>query len=442
MTLLNKLNNKPISVHVTTMGCSKNLVDSEVLMGRLHSAGLQVVHERRMEKADVAIINTCGFVQDAIEENISQILEWISRKEHGRIQKLIVTGCLVKRFKEALQRELPEVDGFYTMDQAHLLVRDLTAGCSPAGQPRRMLSTPSHYAWLKIAEGCDRRCAFCTIPFIRGKNVSRPEEELVEEAQWLARQGVKELILIAQDTTRYGLDIYGKPQLPSLLKELEKVEGIEWIRLHYTYPDKVLYQVLEVMKDSKKICHYLDIPLQHISDPVLSSMRRGHTKALAADILKQFRRQIPDVAVRTTMITGYPGETEQHFQELKEFVESFGFDRLGAFVYSPEEGTAAAGFKHQVPEKVAQKRMEELMELQKNISARLNSRKEGKVLKAIAERKEGPYRVMRSQYDSPEVDTEIFVTDDGTLENGQFYHIQITRAGDYDLWGKPVQTQP
>ncbi|MFO8055605.1 MAG: 30S ribosomal protein S12 methylthiotransferase RimO [Bacteroidales bacterium] len=427
---------KPLCVHVTTMGCSKNLVDSEILMGRMKEAGFDVVHQKAVEKADVAVINTCGFIEESIAENIRQILEITNEKAHKRVEKVVVMGCLGERFKAQLQQEIPEVDKFYGVNETERLLADLGAKCNWRAQAQRMLTTPAHYAYLKIAEGCDRKCSFCTIPAIRGANTSRPLESLVREAEVLAKAGVKELIIIAQDTTRYGVDIYGKNRLADLIKALEIVEGIRWIRLQYTYPDKTLYDVLDVMKSSQKLCHYLDIPLQHVSDSVLASMKRGHTKKMICKLLDDFRENIPDIAVRTTIITGYPGETKEDFDELKSFVQAYNFERLGVFAFSPEPGTPAALLPGAVPEIIRQQRLEELMEIQQEISRKMNRKKQGKIIKAIADHKEENYWVMRSQYDSPEVDTEIYVSEHENIKAGEFYDILITGAGDYDLYGE------
>lgn len=431
---------KPLSIHVTTMGCSKNLVDSEVLMGRLRTAGYKIVHQDAMEKADVAIINTCGFIEDSIIENIRQIMDVGNAKNHGLVDKVIVMGCLVERFKGQLEQEIPEVDRFYGVDDIETILHDLGADYRKELLGERMLTTPSHYAYLKIAEGCDRNCSFCTIPSIRGKNTSKTIEELVDETKFLASSGVKELILIAQDSTRYGVDIYGKSRLADLIKALENVPGINWIRLQYTYPDKSLYDVLQVMKESKKLCHYLDIPLQHINDQVLKSMKRGHSGKVIRDLLDAFRTEIPDIAIRTTMITGYPGEDEAAFEELKQFIQKYRFERLGVFAFSAEEGTSAAKLKETVPDEIKERRISEIMEIQQHISKELNLEKVGTYYTALCDRKEGDTWVMRSQYDSPEVDTEIFVKDHQDIATGGFYKIYITASDEYDLYGDFVES--
>lgn len=430
---------KPLQVHVTTMGCSKNLVDSEVLMGRLQAAGYKIVHQDAMDKADVAIINTCGFIEDSIIENIRQIMDIGNAKNHGLVDKVIVMGCLVERFKGQLEQEIPEVDRFYGVDDIETILHDLGADYRKELLGERMLTTPSHYAYLKIAEGCDRNCSFCTIPSIRGKNTSKTIEELVGEADYLASTGVKELILIAQDSTRYGVDIYGKSRLADLIKALENVTGINWIRLQYTYPDKSLYEVLKVMKESNKLCHYLDIPLQHINNKVLQSMKRGHTGKVIRDLLDAFRSEIPDIAIRTTMITGYPAEDEAAFDELKQFIQKYRFERLGVFAFSAEEGTSAAKLKETVPDEIKEKRISEIMEIQQHISKELNLEKVGTYYTALCDRKEGDTWVMRSQYDSPEVDTEIFVKDHQDIATGGFYKIYITASDEYDLYGEFVE---
>ncbi|MFO8086697.1 MAG: 30S ribosomal protein S12 methylthiotransferase RimO [Bacteroidales bacterium] len=430
---------RPVSVHVTTMGCSKNLVDSEVLMGWLRAAGYKVIHQDKVQYADIAIVNTCGFIEDSITENINQILEIIKAKENGLVDKVYVMGCLVQRFKDDLRHAIPEVDHFYGVDEIGLILKDLGVDYRHELTGERMISTPSHYAYLKISEGCDRNCAFCTIPAIRGKNKSKSIEEICDEAASLASKGVKEIILIAQDITRYGVDVYGKKQLPKLLRELDKVEGIYWIRLQYTYPDNVLYEIIDLMKNSSKLCHYLDIPLQHIDSEILKSMNRGHSRDNIMDILQQFREEIPDIAIRTTFITGYPGETEEKYSQLKDFIQSFRFDRLGVFPFSPEKGTAAADLNSQVPMEVRQKRAEEIMVLQQGIARSLNHNKIGDILTAIVDRKEGDSWVLRSQYDSPEVDTEIFVAEDQNLTQGHFYQVKIISAEDYDLNGSVLE---
>lgn len=434
------MNNIPLSVHVTTMGCSKNLVDSEVLMGRMKAAGYEVVHQDTMEYADVAIINTCGFIQDSIVENIRQIMDIVNTKNHGIAKKVIVMGCLVQRFKDQLELEIPEVDEFYGVDEIEQILHDLGTEYQRELMGERMLTTPEHYAYLKIAEGCDRKCSFCTIPDIRGANKSKSIEELVNETKYLAGRGVKELILIAQDTTRYGVDLYGGKRLADLLKALEEVDGIEWIRIQYTYPDKSLYDVLEVMKNSNKICHYLDIPLQHINDSILKSMKRGHNKKTICDILDAFRNAIPDIAIRTTFITGYPGEGQAEFEELKNFIRQYRFERLGVFAFSPEEGTGAAELKDDIPANEKENRASEIMELQQEISRQMNFDKIGKTIKAIVDRWEDDTWVLRSQHDAPEVDTEIYVKDHAGIETGQFFNIRITAADDYDLHGEIAGT--
>lgn len=430
---------KPLSIHVTTMGCSKNLVDSEVLMGQLRAAGYKVVHQDAMEKADVAIINTCGFIEDSIAENVGQIMELTEAKKHGMVDKIVVMGCLVQRFKEQLELEIPEVDRFYGVDELAMILEDLGADYRKDLLGERMQVTPSHYAYLKIAEGCDRKCAFCTIPQIRGRNKSKTIEAITQEARYLASKGVKELILIAQDTTRYGIDIYGESRLPELLRELDKTDGIRWIRLQYTYPNKVLYDVLEVMKNSDKICHYLDIPLQHVSDKILKSMKRGHTGKIIRELLDAYRREIPDMAIRTTMISGYPGEGEQEFEELKDFIRKYRFERLGVFAFSPEQGTLAATLDDDVSASEKNRRADEIMELQKEVSASLNADKIGAQMLLVADRFENDTWVCRSQYDSPEVDTEIYVKDNEAIQQGQFFKAIITEADDYDLYGEFVE---
>ncbi len=422
------------------MGCAKNLVDSEILMGRLEAAGYRVVHQDVMERADVAIINTCGFIADSVAENINQILEFTRAKEQKLVNRVLVMGCLSQRYREQLELEIPEVDIYYGVDDMELLLRDLNVSSEKRHLRERKITTPSHYAYLKISEGCDRKCSFCTIPLIRGRNKSLPVEEVVADARMLMQKGAKELIVIAQDITRYGVDLYGESRLAHLLRELDTVEGIEWIRLQYTYPDKSLYEVLEVMKSSSKICHYLDIPLQHVSDRVLRSMKRGHTGKIIRDLLDSFRREIPDIAIRTTLITGYPGEGEREFEELKDFIRDYRFERLGVFAFSPEEGTLAATLDDTVPVEIKQKRVEELLSLQQEISRDMNLQKVGKNFTAIADRREEDVWIMRSQYDSPEVDTEIYVKDHEKIVQGGFYNVHIYSSDDYDLYGELAES--
>ena len=426
------------NINVVTLGCSKNLYDSEVLMGQLKASDKAVVHENDTD-SDIVVINTCGFIGDAKEESINTILHYINEKENGNVEKVFVTGCLSERYKPDLEKEIPDVDEYFGTHDLPNLLKVLGADYKKELVGERLTTTPKHYAYLKISEGCDRSCSFCAIPLIRGKNISQPIENLVTEAEKLASNGVKELILIAQDLTYYGLDIYGKRRLADLLKELVNVEGIEWIRLHYAYPTGFPKDVLEVMKSETKLCNYLDIPLQHINSDILKSMRRGHNREVTEKLLTDFRTAIPDMTIRTTLIVGYPGETQEKFDELKQWVTESRFDRLGAFAYSHEEDTHAEKLVDDVPEEVKQARVAELMELQAGISFDLNQQKVGKTFKCIFDRQEGDYFIGRTQYDSPDVDNEILVNATGHYINiGKFIDIKITEATDFDLIGSPV----
>ena len=425
-------------INVVTLGCSKNLYDSEVLMGQLKANAKKVVHESN-EPADIVVINTCGFIGDAKEESINTILHHINEKEAGNLEKVFVTGCLSERYKPDLEKEIPDVDQYFGVNDLPNLLKVLGADYKKELVGERMTSTPTHYAYLKISEGCDRSCSFCAIPLIRGKNVSQTIEKLVNETKILATKGVKELILIAQDLTYYGLDIYGKRRLGDLIKELAKIEGIEWIRLHYAYPTGFPKDVIEVMKNEPKVCNYLDIPLQHINSDILKSMRRGHTRQVTEKLLLDLRDSMPDVTIRTTLIVGYPGETEEKFNELKLWVKETRFDRLGVFSYSHEEDTHAERLVDDVPKEVKQARVSEIMELQAQISFELNQEKVGKVYRCIFDRQETAYFIGRTQYDSPDVDNEVIVdANKYTLKLGEFVKIKITEATDFDLFGVPV----
>ncbi|AKA35903.1 Ribosomal protein S12 methylthiotransferase RimO [Flagellimonas lutaonensis] len=423
-------------INVVTLGCSKNVYDSEVLMGQLRANNKEVVHE---EEGNVVVINTCGFIANAKEESVNTILEFVQKKEAGEIDKVFVTGCLSERYKPDLQKEIPNVDQYFgTSDLPHLL-KALGADYRHELVGERLTTTPKNYAYLKIAEGCDRPCSFCAIPLMRGKHRSKPMQELIAEATKLAANGVKELILIAQDLTYYGLDLYKKRNLAELLRQLVKVEGIEWIRLHYAFPTGFPMDVLDVMREEPKICNYIDIPLQHISDPILKSMRRGTTKAKTTKLLQDFRAAVPDIAIRTTLIVGYPGETEEDFQTLKEWVAEMRFERLGCFTYSHEENTHAYSLIDDVPEGVKQQRANEIMELQSQISWELNQEKIGKIFRCIIDRKEGSHFIGRTEFDSPDVDNEVLI--DATkhyVKIGDFTHVKITDAADFDLFGEPV----
>ncbi len=423
---------------MVTLGCSKNVYDSEVLMGQLKANNKDVAHE---EEGNVVVINTCGFIANAKEESVNTILEYVQKKEAGDVDKVFVTGCLSERYKPDLEKEIPNVDEYFGTTDLPNLLKALGADYKHELIGERLTTTPKNYAYLKIAEGCDRPCSFCAIPLMRGKHKSKPIEELVEESEKLAAKGVKELILIAQDLTYYGLDLYKKRNLAELLQKLTKVEGIEWIRLHYAFPTGFPMDVLEVMKKEPKVCNYIDIPLQHISDSILKSMRRGTTKEKTTKLLEDFRIAVPEMAIRTTLIVGYPGETEEDFQILKEWVKEMRFERLGCFTYSHEENTHAYSLKDDVPDEVKQQRANEIMEVQSQISWELNQEKIGKTYKCIVDRKEGDHFVARTEFDSPDVDNEVLV--DATqhyVKVGGFTNVEITEASDFDLYGIPVQS--
>ncbi|QOR74563.1 30S ribosomal protein S12 methylthiotransferase RimO [Cruoricaptor ignavus] len=423
-------------INIVTLGCSKNLYDSEVLMGQLKASGKDVVHE---EKGDIVVINTCGFIDNAKEESINTILDFVEAKNRGEVEKVFVTGCLSERYKPDLEKEIPNVDQYFGTRDLPILLKHLGADYRHELVGERLTTTPKHYAYLKISEGCDRPCSFCAIPLMRGKHTSTPIEKLVLEAENLARQGTKELILIAQDLTYYGLDIYRKRALAELLRALAKVDGIEWIRLHYAFPSGFPEDVLDVIREEEKICNYIDIPLQHINTEILQSMKRGTTHEKTNMLLQKFREKVPDMAIRTTLIVGYPGETEEKFQELKAWVEAQQFDRLGCFTYSHEENTAAFALEDDVPQDVKERRVEEIMEVQAQISWAKNQRKIGKVFKCIFDRKEGNYFVGRTEYDSPDVDNTVLVSaEDAYISPGDFANVLITSAEEFDLYGEIV----
>jgi ribosomal protein S12 methylthiotransferase len=428
---------KKNKINVVTLGCSKNVYDSEVLMGQLRANDKEVVHE---EEGNVVVINTCGFIANAKEQSVNTILEYVQKKEAGEVDKVFVTGCLSERYKPDLQKEIPNVDEYFGTSELPNLLKALGADYKHELIGERLTTTPKNYAYLKIAEGCDRPCSFCAIPLMRGKHKSKPIEELVTETEKLAAKGVKELILIAQDLTYYGLDLYKKRNLAELLEALVKVEGIEWIRLHYAFPTGFPMDVLEVMKKEPKVCNYLDIPLQHISDSILKSMRRGTTQAKTTKLLKDFRATVPEMTIRTTLIVGYPGETEEDFQTLRNWVEEMRFERLGCFTYSHEENTHAYNLEDNIPEAVKQERANEIMEIQSQISWELNQQKIGQTFRCIIDRKEGNYFIGRTEFDSPDVDNEVLI--DATkhyVKQGEFVDVRITEAADFDLYGDPVQ---
>ncbi len=426
-------------INVVTLGCSKNIYDSEVLMGQLKANGKEVVHEDEHDDGNIVVINTCGFIGKAKEESVNTILHYAHKKERGEVDKVFVTGCLSERYRPDLEKEIPDVDQYFGTHDLPNLLKVLEADYKHELLGERLTTTPKHYAYLKIAEGCDRPCSFCAIPLMRGKHRSKPIEELVAEAAKLAEKGIKELILIAQDLTYYGLDIYKKRALADLLKELVQIDGIEWIRLHYAFPTGFPLDVLEVMKNEPKICNYLDIPLQHINTEILKSMRRGTTHEKTNKLLQQFREAVPNMAIRTTLIVGYPGETEEIFEELKQWIANTRFDRLGAFAYSHEENTHAATLEDDVPEAEKERRVAEIMEIQSQISWELNQQKIGNTYKCIFDRKEGNYFFGRTEFDSPDVDNDVIVdARKHYVQIGQLVNIKITAAGDFDLQGVPV----
>ena len=427
---------KKNTINVVTLGCSKNVYDSEVLMGQLKAGGKEVVHEK---EGNIVVINTCGFINNAKEESINTILDYVQQKEAGLVDKVFVMGCLSERYKPDLEKEIPDVDQYFGTSELPALLKVLGADYKHELIGERLTTTPKNYAYLKISEGCDRPCSFCAIPLMRGAHISTPIEDLVTEAEKLAAKGVKELILIAQDITYYGLDLYKKRALADLLRALVKVEGIEWIRIHYAFPTGFPMDVLEVMKTEPKICNYLDIPLQHISDKILTSMKRGTTQEKTTKLLNKFREAVPEMAIRTTLIVGYPGETEEDFQALKNFVKAMRFDRLGCFTYSHEENTTAYELADDVPEEVKLQRANEIMELQSQISWELNQKKVGKTFRCLIDRKEGNYFVGRTEYDSPDVDNEVLIdAKKHYVKIGDFTDVKITEAVDYDLYGEPI----
>jgi ribosomal protein S12 methylthiotransferase len=422
-------------INVVTLGCSKNIYDSEVLMGQLKANNKEVVHE---EDGNIVVINTCGFIDNAKQESIDTILEYSEKKEKGQIDKLFVTGCLSERYKPDLEKEIPNVDQFFGTTDLPKLLKALKADYKHELVGERLTTTPKNYAYLKISEGCDRPCSFCAIPLMRGKHKSKSIEDIVVEATKLAIKGVKEIILIAQDLTYYGLDLYKKRELGLLLKSLVKVEGIEWIRLHYAFPAGFPLDVLEVIKEEPKICNYIDIPLQHISDEILKSMRRGSSKLKINELINKMRFEVPGIAIRTTLIVGYPGETDESFDELKKWVSEVKFERLGCFTYSHEENTHAYNLVDNVPKEIKDARLAEIMDIQSNISFDLNQEKIGKTFKCSIDRKEGTYFIGRSEFDSPDVDNEVLIdASEHYLKIGEFAEIKIISASEFDLYGIP-----
>ena len=430
---------KKNKINVITLGCSKNVYDSEVLMGQLVANNMEVEHESEKDDSNIVVINTCGFIDNAKEESINTILEHAERKQAGEIDKLYVTGCLSERYKPDLEREITNVDQYFGTTDLPKLLKVLGADYKHELLGERLTTTPKHYAYLKIAEGCDRPCSFCAIPLMRGKHKSTPIEKLVIEAKNLAKNGVKELILIAQDLTFYGLDIYKKRRLADLLIELSKVEGIEWIRLHYAFPTGFPQDVLDVIRENDKVCNYIDSPLQHINDEILKSMKRGTSHQKTDDLLKAFRQKVPNMAIRTTLIVGYPGETEERFQELRQWVQDTKFDRLGVFTYSHEENTSAHVLDDDISDEVKKARQEEIMDLQTHISWELNQEKIGKTFKVLFDRKEGDYFIGRTEFDSPDVDNEVLVkANDTYIRMGDFANVLIEKTDHFDLYGVVV----
>lgn len=433
---------KKNKVNVVTLGCSKNLVDSEVLMTQLKANKYDVEHESPKEDAAIVIINTCGFIDNARQESIDTILRYVDAKQQGRVDKVYVTGCLSERYRPELEKEIPEVDGYFGTRDLPRLLKTLKADYKHELVGERLLTTPNHYAYLKISEGCDRKCSFCAIPLMRGNHISVPAEQLVLQAKNLVKKGVKEIMLIAQDLTFYGLDIYGKRNLSELLYKLSDVEGLEWIRLHYAFPSGFPMDAIDAIQNCSNICNYLDMPLQHASDDMLKAMRRGITKEKSTKLLEAIREKVPGIAIRTTFLVGYPGETEKDFDDLMQWTDAMKFDRMGAFTYSHEENTHAHKADDNVPEELKKERAGMLMEVQRKISHKLNTQKVGEKLKVLIDRKEGDYFIGRTEHDSPEVDNEVLVKADNNtyLRVGDFATIEITSGEDYDLYGKPVMS--
>jgi ribosomal protein S12 methylthiotransferase len=424
-------------INIVTLGCSKNTVDSEKLLKQISAGGFEITHNSSDADAGTVIINTCGFINDAREESIDVILQYVEEQKSGRIERLYVMGCLSEKYSEALKKEIPEVNKYFGVNSMADILAELGIEQNSLLLTDRILTTPNHYAYLKIAEGCDRICSFCAIPGIRGKFISQPIENLITEAVKLAENGVKELILIAQDLSYYGLDIYKKSKLPALIEELTKIDQFEWIRLNYLYPANFPEELISIIRDNPKICKYIDLPIQHISDKMLRLMRRSHNRYETEAILNKLRNEIPDAVIRTTLIAGHPGETEKEFNELKEFIKSFKFDRLGVFKYSHEEGTySGKKYSDEISEEIKELRVAELMELQQDISETLNRRYIGRTLKTIIDRREGDYFVGRTEYDTPEVDQEALIHSKYNLNIGNFYPIKITHSTEFDLFGE------
>ncbi|MEX1188413.1 MAG: 30S ribosomal protein S12 methylthiotransferase RimO [Bacteroidia bacterium] len=430
---------KKNKVNVVTLGCSKNLYDSEVLMGQLKANRFDVVHESTEDDSEIVIINTCGFIDNAKQESIDTILRYVDAKEEGLVSKVYVTGCLSERYKTELEKEIPEVDAWFGTRDLPRMLKTLKADYKHELVGERLLTTPNHYAYFKISEGCDRPCSFCAIPLMRGGHLSIPMEQLVDQAKGLARQGTKELLLIAQDSTYYGLDLYKDRKLAELLSKLSDVDGIDWIRLHYAFPSGFPLDVLRTMRERDNICNYIDMPLQHISDAMLKSMRRGTTKQKTIDLVNKFRDEVPGIAIRTTLIAGYPGETQKDHEEMLQWVQDSKFERLGVFTYSHEENTHAFKLQDDVPQEMKQERAEAVMDIQQGISSALNQEKIGQTFKVLFDRKEGDYFIGRTEFDSPEVDNEVLVSAQNQyVRIGDFASVNIERAEEFDLYGSVI----
>lgn len=421
------------------MGCSKNLVDSELLMKQFEANGYHCVHDSKRPQGEIAVINTCGFIEDAKQESIDTILEFVQRKQEGRLKKLYVMGCLSQRYQKELEKEIPEVDKFYGKFNYKQLLGELGKADVPSCDGHRHLTTPRHYAYVKIAEGCDRHCAYCAIPIITGKHVSRPKAEILQEVRNMVAEGVKEFQIIAQELTYYGIDLDGKHHITDLISDMADIPGVKWIRLHYAYPNQFPMDLLDVMREKENVCSYLDIALQHISDHMLTRMRRHVSKQETIELIKQLRERVPGIHIRTTLMVGFPGETDEDFAELMEFVRWARFERMGAFAYSEEEGTYSANhYEDDVPQEVKQKRLDLLMALQQDISAEIEAEKVGQEMKVIVDRKEGDYYIARSEFCSPEVDPEVLIKADKRLRVGQFYQVRITSSDEFDLYAELV----
>ncbi len=427
-------------VNVVTMGCSKNLVDSEVLLNQLEKGKFEVVHDSSETGFDAVFVNTCGFIHDAKQESIDMILDYAEAKKRGEINKLFVMGCLSERYQKDLETEIPEVDRYFGKFDLKAMVDELKVTYHPEYIYERKITTPTHFAYLKISEGCNRSCSFCAIPQMTGRHKSKTIENLVKEARYLAKKGVKEILLIAQDLSYYGIDIYGKNRLAELMERISEIDGIEWIRLHYLYPTKFPYEILPVMRENPKVCRYLDMPLQHIANPVLKNMMRHVTREETEALIQKIKEEVPGVILRTTMLVGFPGETEEDVEELKQFIRDTRFEKLGVFPYSEEEGTyAAKTFDDNVPDEIKQVRADEIMEVQQQVSAELNRQKIGQTFKVIIDSKEGEFYIGRTEFDSPEVDGEVLISSETELQKGKFVQVEITGAEDYDLYGNLIQ---